>query len=216
MTSLLRTVALLTLAGGLLTGPTATAAPDVPHDGGRSVHLDHPRPVRTVERREAVEFFWYDCTHSYQLEAPLEQWAARHRSDVALRRIPAVWPGGPDEQAQLAHARLYYTLEKLGQVDRMQLAAFRAVREQGEDLTGEEQATDWAQRQGIDAAAFRAAYRSPEVDKAANGASALLVRYEVTEVPTVLLQGGRFRTSPSRAGGVQRMPEILDDLVARA
>ncbi|GAA2269721.1 MULTISPECIES: DsbA family protein [Kitasatospora] len=216
MNPLLRTAALLALAGGLLTGPSAAAAPEVPHDGAQFAHLDHPRPVRAVERREAVEFFWYGCPHSYQLEQPLEQWADRHHGDVTLRRVPAVWSGGPDERAQLAHARLYYTLEKLGEVDRLQLAAFRAVRDQGEDLAGEEQAADWARRQGLDARAFRAAYRSPEVDRATRGASDLLVRYEVKEVPTVMVRGGRFRTSPSRAGGVERMPEVLDDLIARS
>ncbi|MGK4584505.1 thiol:disulfide interchange protein DsbA/DsbL [Kitasatospora sp. HPMI-4] len=217
MNSLLRTAALLALAGGLLTGPTAAAAvPGVPHDGARSDRLDHPRAVRTMERQEAVEFFWYGCSHSLRLERPLEQWAARHHGDVTLRRIPAVWRGGPDERVQLAHARLYYTLEKLGRVDRLQLAAFRAVQEQGERLTGEDQAADWARRHGIDRAAFRAAYRSPEVGRAAEGAADLLVRYQVKEVPTVLVQGGRFRTSPTAAGGVERMPEVLDGLVAKS
>ncbi|MDH6128186.1 thiol:disulfide interchange protein DsbA/DsbL [Kitasatospora sp. GP82] len=214
MNSLLRTAALIALAGGLLTGPNAVAAPDVPHDGAHFVHLGHPQPVRAVGHREAVEFFWYDCVHSHQLEAPLEQWAARHSSDVTLRRVPAVWPGGPAEQVQLAHARLYYTLERLGEVDHLQLAVFRAVRGQKADLTTEELATAWAQRQGLDAAKFRAAYRSPEVDRSAKGAADLLVRYRVSEVPTVVVEGGD-RTSPSKAGGVEQMPAVMDDLVAR-
>lgn len=213
MKSLLRTAVLLAVSGGLLTGPAAVAAvPGAAHPGAQYVRLHHPQPVRETAKHEAVEFFWYDCTHSQQLELPLEQWAERHRADVALRRVPAVWPGGPDEQVQLAHARLYYTLESLGVVDRLQLDVFRDVQEQRADLTTEDLAAGWALRHGLDTAKFRAAYGSAEVDRATREAPSLLTRYEVTELPTVVVQG-RYRTGPSAAGGVDRMPAVLDRLV---
>ena len=210
---LLRTAtALLVLTAGLAPGATAAAVPDAPRD---AAHLQLPgRPARTpVQRQEAVEFFWYDCVHSAQLEEPLEQWAARHHDDVLLRRVPAVWAGGPDEREQLGHARLFYTLERLGAVDRLQAAAFRAVREHRADLSTEDGAAGWALGQGLDGAAFRAAYRSAEVDRAVADAPGLLTRNRITEVPTVLV--GPERTSPTAAGGVDRMPAALDGLVER-
>jgi len=211
--SLLRTAAVLALAGGLLSSPAAAAAaPDVPHDG---MHLGHPRPVREAAKREAVEFFSYDCYHSQQLELPLERWAERHRGDVVLRRVPAVWAGSPDEQVQLGHARLYYTLERLGQVDRLQTDVFRAVREQHADLTSEDRAAAWAVLHGLDAASFREAYRSPEVQRAAQDAAGMLIRYRVDELPTVVVEG-RYRTAPSKAGGVEQMPAELDRLVGQS
>ncbi|WP_280718963.1 thiol:disulfide interchange protein DsbA/DsbL [Kitasatospora sp. MAP5-34] len=220
MNSLLRTAVLLAVTGslltsGLLTGPAAVAAgPAAPHESAQYVQLAHPQPVREAAKQEAVEFFWYDCSHSQQLEFPLERWAERHRTDVVLRRVPAVWPGGPDESVQLAHARLYYTLERLGAVDHLQLDAFRAVHDQHTDLTTEDLATGWALRHGLDAAGFRAAYRSPEVDRATKEAPALFTRYEVAELPTVVVQG-RYRTGPSAAGGVDQVPAVLDRLVAQ-
>ncbi|WP_441248721.1 thiol:disulfide interchange protein DsbA/DsbL [Kitasatospora sp. McL0602] len=225
--SLLRTAVLLAFTGSsLLTVPTALAA--VPHAGlphavgpqgsapqgsTKYARLVHPQPVPSAATRDAVEFFWYDCTHSEQLEAPLERWAERHRADVTLRRVPAVWPGGPDERAQRAHARLYYALERLGVVDRLQADTFRAVHDQHTDLTTEDLATAWAGRQGLDQSRFRAAYRSPEVDRATNDAPALFTRYEVAELPTVVVQG-RYRTGPGAAGGVDQVPPVLDRLVA--
>ncbi|WP_405014226.1 DsbA family protein [Kitasatospora sp. NBC_01539] len=200
------------LTSGLAPGAAVAVAPDVPRDGAHLALPGHP-PRAAAQRQEAVEFFWYDCVHSAQFEAPLERWAAGHRDDVLLRRVPAVWPGSPDEQEQLGHARLYYALERLGQVDRLQAAAFRAVREHRSDLSGEEGAAAWAAGQGLDAAAFRAAYRSPEVDRAVADAPGLLTRHRITEIPTVLVGSGR--TSPTAAGGVDRMPDALDGLVER-
>ncbi|WP_051732836.1 thiol:disulfide interchange protein DsbA/DsbL [Kitasatospora phosalacinea] len=169
-----------------------------------------PKAQRT---HEAVEFFWYDCSHSALLEQPLTRWAAEHRSDVTLRRVPAIWTGSPDEAEQRAHARLFYALDRLGEVDRLQAEVFRAVRERHTDLTTERAAADWAAGQGVDAAEFRAAYRSAEVDRAVEDAQQLFVRDGITELPTVVVDGAG-RTSPTKAGGVDGMPSALDRLVA--
>ncbi|WP_206745153.1 thiol:disulfide interchange protein DsbA/DsbL [Kitasatospora sp. CB01950] len=185
------------------------AAPQAPAPQGST---NGPKATRT---HEAVEFFWYDCMHSAALEAPLADWAAKHRSDVTLRRIPAIWVGSPDEAEQRAHARLFYTLDRLGEVDRRQAAVFRAVRDEHADLATEQGAADWAAGHGIDAAKFRAAYRSAEVDRAVEQAPKLFADYQVNELPTVIVDGNG-RTSPTRAGGVDNMPAALDRLVTEA
>ncbi|MER5640043.1 thiol:disulfide interchange protein DsbA/DsbL [Kitasatospora sp. NPDC002227] len=210
MNPLLRTAILLAVSGSLLTGPTAMAAP---RDSAQYVRLEHPQPVVATAKHEVIEFFWYDCYHSDVLELPLERWADRHRDDATLRRVPAVWTGSPEEKVQLAHARLYYTLERLGAVDRLQTKVFHAVRIDEADLTTEEFATAWAAKAGLDATLFRAAYRSAEVDQAVREAPALFKRYEVNELPTVVVQG-QYRTSPTAAGGVEQIPSVLDQLVA--
>ncbi|MFD9124123.1 thiol:disulfide interchange protein DsbA/DsbL [Kitasatospora sp. NPDC059571] len=207
---LLRTAtALAVLTAGLAPATATAAAPDAPRD---PVHAgpQAPRP-RAAERREAVEFFWYGCRHCAQFEPALERWAAEHRDGAVLRRVPAVWPGGPDEQVQRAHARLYYTLERLGAVDRLQQAVFRAVREEHRDLTTEDRAAAWALTQGLDPAAFRAAYRSADVDRLTDDAPDRLVRDRITELPTVVV--GDERTSPSTADGVERMPAAMDGML---
>ena len=69
-------------------------------------------------------------------------------------------------------------------------------------------------RQGVDAVRFGAAYRSAEVGQSVDGAAAQFVRYGINELPTVVVQG-EYRTSPTKAGGVEGMPEVLDYLVQR-
>ncbi|MFJ6138954.1 thiol:disulfide interchange protein DsbA/DsbL [Kitasatospora sp. NPDC092286] len=214
MKSLLRSTVLLAVAAGIAASPLQAGAitPQPPHEGAQYVRLDQPQPVRESTRTEAVEFFWYDCSHSQLLEQPLQDWAGRHRADATLRRVPAVWPGDPHEGAQRGHARLYYTLERLGLVERLQTTVFRAVRVDRADLTTEAGAADWALRQGVDPRRFREAYRSAEVQRATDEAAGLFVRYGVEELPTVVVQG-EYRTSPTRAGGVEAMPGVLDHLV---
>ncbi|WP_030245623.1 thiol:disulfide interchange protein DsbA/DsbL [Streptomyces sp. NRRL S-350] len=212
--SLLRSTVLFAVAVGIAASPVQAGAMthQPPSEGAQYVRLDHPQPVRESSRTEAVEFFWYDCGHSQALEQPLQAWAEKHRDDVALRRVPAIWPGSPEEKVQRGHARMYYALERLGLVERLQTSVFRAVHDDGVDLAGEASATDWAVRHGVDAQLFAQAYRSAEVGRSVDDAAAAFVRYGVNELPTVIVQG-EYRTSPSKAGGVEAMPEVLDYLV---
>ncbi|MER6399792.1 thiol:disulfide interchange protein DsbA/DsbL [Kitasatospora sp. NPDC001603] len=215
MKSLLRSTVLLAVATGIAASPVQAGAATThqpSREGSQSVRVDQLKPVRESARTEAVEFFWYDCGHSQQLEQPLQAWAEKHRSDVNLRRVPAIWPGSPEERTQRGHARLYYTLERLGLVERLQTSAFRAVHTDDKDLTTEDTTTDWAVRQGVDERTFRDAYRSDDVRRAVDDAAAMFVQNKINELPTVIVQGEE-RTTPTRAGGVSAMPDALDRLV---
>ncbi|WP_329561856.1 thiol:disulfide interchange protein DsbA/DsbL [Kitasatospora sp. NBC_01266] len=204
-------VLLLSVAGTL--GATVPASNAVSADTSY-VSLQHPQPVRETAKREVVEVFWYGCVHSQLLEQPLEQWAARQPSDVVLRRLPAVWPGESDQTVERGHARLYYTLDRLGQVDRLQLAVFHAVRDENRDLTTEDAAADWAASQGVDRKSFTTAYESDQVRQEVAQAPDDLKRYEITELPSAVVQG-QYLTSPTRAGGVDAVPQVIDQLLER-
>ncbi|MEU6232823.1 thiol:disulfide interchange protein DsbA/DsbL [Kitasatospora sp. NPDC047058] len=216
MNSLLRSTVLLAVAAGIAATPVqagaATAQPST--EAPQSVRLDHVLPVQENTRTEAVEFFWYDCGHSQQLEQPLQAWAEKHRADVELRRVPAIWPGSREEAVQRGHAHLYYTLERLGLVERLQTSAFRAIHSNDQDLTTEDTATDWALHQGVDPNAFRDAYRSDEVRRAVDDAAQQFIRYRINELPTVIVQDDA-RTTPTKAGGVEAMPAAMDQMVAQ-
>ncbi|MCC9310161.1 thiol:disulfide interchange protein DsbA/DsbL [Kitasatospora sp. RB6PN24] len=209
MTPVARAAALLATAVIGLAGVPAQAAAD-----GTYAPLKHPQPVTQTDTREVVEFFWYGCSHSQALEQPLEDWIAKQPKDVVLRRIPVVWSGAPDQDVERAHARLYYTLERLGQVDRLQLAVFQAVRDQGADLTTEDAAAQWAEQHQVDRGRFAAAYESPEVAQEVDRAPQEMARYEVNEIPAAIVQGAN-QTTPSRAGGAEQMVPVVDQLVSQ-
>ncbi|MFR0356295.1 thiol:disulfide interchange protein DsbA/DsbL [Streptomyces sediminimaris] len=181
-----------------------------PKEGTQYFRLKHP--VAGVDAHQVVEVFWYDCPDSYAFEKPLETWAARQHPRVKVVRVPAAWPDRPD---QLAYARLYYTLDRLGLAEREALPVFRAVRDRHQDLTSEKRVLAWAAERGLDVGAVRRAYRSKAVDAAVEAAPALRERYQVVEEPTVVV-GGRFRTSPLQVGSASETVSVMDHLYRTA
>ena len=72
------------------------------------------QPLTDPARIEVVDFFFYGCPFCNELRPMLESWRKALPADVVFRRTPTV---RHDSWAPLA--RTYYTLEALGQTERL-------------------------------------------------------------------------------------------------
>jgi len=169
-----------------------------------------PQPVPPGPRIEVVEFFWYGCPHCNMLQPFLEQWLKRKPADVEFRRVPAIF-----RQSWIAHARLFYTLETLGELDRLHQAVYRAIHTESKPLNSADSAAEWAVQNGIDKAKFIAAYDAPEVAKKVEQAIAQTRSYQVEGTPSVVVDG-RYVTSSSMSETYAGVMVIVDDLVRLA
>lgn len=202
-------LALLALTALASIGPASAQAP-APRLKFEYELLPQPQPVTTGERIEVVEFFWYGCPHCNNLQPPLEAWLKRKPADVELRRIPAVF-----RESWLPHARLYYTLEVLGELPRLHQSVYRAIHFEKESLTTASTSGDWAMRQGIEPARWLAAYNSPEVERKVQESRALTRAYAVPGTPSLVVDG-RYLTSSSMAESMPEVITILDGLIVMA
>jgi thiol:disulfide interchange protein DsbA len=172
--------------------------------------LPQPQPVTTGDRIEVVEFFWYGCPHCNNLQPPLEAWLKRKPADVELRRVPAVF-----RESWIPHARLYYTLEALGELPRLHQSVYRVIHFEKESLTTANATAEWALRQGIEPAKWTAAYNSPEVEKKVQDSRNLTKLYAVPGTPALVVDG-RYLTSSSMAESMPGVITILDGLIVMA
>ncbi len=114
----------------------------------------------------------------------LAEWEKRKPADVVVRRIPAILREG-----WLADAHLYYTLELLGEADRLHAAVFDSIHK-GQLRTSDEAAVaEWAVKNGIDAQKWQQAYRDNEVRNRVVRAMKLASSYDVRGTPAVIVDG---------------------------
>jgi thiol:disulfide interchange protein DsbA len=178
---------LYALACALLIAAPALAQ-RAPVNGQDYFDLNPPQATESPGKIEVTEFFWYRCPHCYALEPQLASWLKQLPKDVQFRRVPAVFS---DEWA--IDARIFYTLDSLGQEERVHRALFDAIHQQGGvRLKGEAYAkwvADWVAKQGVDAKKYDEAYRSFSVSTKVRRATQMTNAYKFDGVPAMAVQG---------------------------
>lgn len=169
-----------------LTWTTGQAAPA---QGTDYALISPPQAPSTTEKVEVLEFFSYGCPHCYHLHPLLNQWTqAELPANAVLIRVPVSL--GRREWGQLVRA--FYTLETLGELERLDGALFDGIHKDGQRLFDLDQLAAWAAQNGIDANKFRSHFTSPEVSAKAMRAEQLARDYKINGVPTITV-GGKYR-----------------------
>ncbi len=172
--------------------------------------VEPPHPTPAGNRVEVIEFFYYGCPVCYETEPFLSRWLGTAPEYVALRRVPAL-----STEAWGPLAKLFYTLDALGQIGRLHWPVYDSFHFEDVRLNDEKIMADWAVRNGIDRQRFLETYGSPEVAAKVTLARELLKAYDVRGVPTFIVDG-KFLTSARLAGGTRQVVQVVDQLVRLA
>lgn len=189
---------------------SAVAAPDAAFEGHDYAALKNARPVATGKDVEVLEFFWYRCPHCFQLEPGMNAWLKTLPKDARIRRVPAVFR--PD---WLPAAKLYYSLEQMGLLDRLHGKVFDAYNIENIDLNSPAVLGGWIAQQGVDRKKFEAIYNSFSTQSKANQGAQLATAYAISGVPTLIVDG-KYMTSVSMTQSEPRLFEVLDQLIVKA
>lgn len=186
----------------------SAAAPLV--EGKNYTRLANPQPVDTGKKIEVIEFFSYGCPHCAALEPYLDAWRAKLPADVAFRRVPVLFH---DQWVHLA--RIYYTLEAMGDDAKISPEVFKAIHGDGIALWDDKKFFDWAASKGLDRKKVEAVFSSFGVDSKIKRAMQLGKDYGIDSVPTVIVDG-KYMTSSAMVGTHAALPGAIDELIAKA
>ena len=166
-------------------------------------------PLENAEaKHEVVELFWYGCSHCYDFEPHINKWKENKSSDVSFIRVPAIFNPRWEQ-----HARAYYSLELMGELQKGHDLLFNGIHEQGRGLHDLDSMARFFAANDIDEAKFRESFNSFAVETKINRAKQLVRQYQITGVPTVIIDG-EFKVSASTAGGYPQLVDIIDNLTA--
>ena len=197
------------LVSASLFGMSVQAA-DVPLEAGKTYfELSKPVAVAVPGKVEVVELFWYGCPHCYSFEPVVNPWAEKLPADVNFVRIPAMF-GGPWD----AHGQMFLTLEAMGVENKVHSAVFNAIQKEGKRLTKPEEMADFLATQGVDKDKFLATFNSFAVQGQVQKAKELAKKYEISGVPTMVVNG-KYRFDLGTAGGPEQALNVADQLIAK-
>ena len=193
---------LLAFAGGAL-----AAAPKLNTDYRLVIP---PQPVETGNKIEVIEFFYYGCPHCYDLEPYLKNWLSGAPKDVAFRRIPAVF-----RDSWVPLTKTFYTLDALGELDRLHGDVFEAIHVKQINLNNEQILLDWMEQHGVNRKKFADAYNSFSVYNRAEFAKKLTQAYGVEGTPSMVVDG-KYLTGTGMTGSHESTMRVLDQLIEKA
>ena len=203
---LARTLALGVLMASALAF-TARAEIVAGHD---YVVLNPAQPTTAEGKVEVIEFFWYGCPHCYELHPHLKRWLQQKPQDVQFRYVPAV-----ARDSWVPGAKIFYALEALGELNRLNDQVYDAIHLDQIDLNNEQVLLDWVAKRGIDRQKFIDAYNSFAVQAKVAQARRMTRDYQIRGVPTLVVDG-KYLTSGTYAGSVQGAVAVMDQLVKKA
>jgi thiol:disulfide interchange protein DsbA len=198
-----------TLLSALAIGLFALSAQAAePVEGKHYARLQMQQPTEQAGKVEVIEFFWYGCPHCGQFEPLLKSWVKKLPPDVSFRKVPAIF-----RDSWAPGARIYYTLEALGLLDKLNDAVFHAMLKEKINLNDEKTLFDWVAKKGVDPQKFAGAYKSFSVDAKVRKAAEMTQEYGFGGVP-VLIIGGKYMPGPN-LGTFGDMLRVVDGLIEK-
>lgn len=177
-------------------------------EGNQYLRLKVPQPVESGKKIEVIEFFSYGCPHCKDLEPFLQTWLKTLPADVQFRRVPVMF-----QDRWVPLAKIFYTLDALGEDVRLSPEVFAALHDRGVTLWQDKTFFDWVATKGVDRKKAEDMYNSFGIGGKVNRARAAAQAYQVQSVPLVVVDG-KFVTN--RVSSHSAMPAVIDALIAKA
>jgi len=169
--------------------------------------LSPAQPTHTGEKIEVLEFFFYGCSHCFNLHPQISAWEKRIPKDVELQYVPVIfrdsWEG---------MARAFYALEALGQQRKLHEELFNAWNVSNIDLSDDAHILDFVVQHGVDRAKFSAAYSSFTMSSKVARSNQMVRDYGIRGTPTLVVDGKYVISGLEPAETIK----VLDVVVAKA
>jgi thiol:disulfide interchange protein DsbA len=179
-------------------------------EGKQYVRFKNPAPATAGKKIEVLEFFSYGCPHCADLEPEMQAWMKTLPPDVQFRRVPVIF-----QDRWVILAKVYYTLEALGEEQRLSPEVFTAIHKGGTNLASDKAFFDWAASKGLDRKKVEDMYNSFAIAGKINKAKTEAQQYNVQSVPMIVVDG-KFMTATDKVGTHAALPPAINALVVKA
>ena len=191
----------LVVAALLLAGGTAFAAAEP----GKDYKLLNPPQPSSTKKIEVLGFFFYGCSHCFDLHKPLSAWEKTMPKGTELIYVPAIFRDSWEPMA-----RTFYALESLGQLHQLHDALYKAWNVDKTDLSDEAKILDFVAPRGVDRAKFSAAYNSFSMQSKVVRAKQMIRSYGITGTPTLVVDGKYLITALQPADTIRVLNEVIE------
>ena len=207
MKKMITAVALL--LGAALLPINATAMPEAFIAGVHYKSTAQLLATSSEDKIEVVEMFSYACPHCFHLDPLVEEWKKTLPENVVFVAVPAIF-----RDSWLELAKLFYTAEATGDLEKLHPLIFKAIHEEKRRMVTEDDMLDFVADQGIDREGFEKMMNSFAVKGKVKKALIMSQISGITGVPAMIVNGKYISDGPM-AGGHENLLKAVDFLVLK-
>jgi thiol:disulfide interchange protein DsbA len=141
------------------------------------------------------------------MEPHVEKWLPSKPADVEFIRVPGVL-----NKLWMAHARAYYTAQKLGVLEQIHRPLFDALHKDHRKIFSEDEMRDFFVEKGVNAADFTRTYNSNDVEIRVKQAYVLAQNYRLTGVPAFIVNG-KYLITGQLAGTYENIITTVNNVI---
>jgi thiol:disulfide interchange protein DsbA len=146
--------------------------------------LNPPQSVENDGKIEVLEFFAYGCIVCANAEPRVKAWVAAQGADIKFRQVPS-----PVPVRGIDSVPIFYTLEAMGQLNRLHQKIFDAANVENVQLGHPPTLLKWLDKNGVKPADFETMQKSFSVDSRIKRAVRMVKDYQVGSTPTFVIDG---------------------------
>jgi len=185
----------------LFSGSTTFAAVEL----GKDYKMLNPSQPTSSKKIEVLEFFFYGCSHCFNLHKPLSAWEKAMPKDVELTFVPTIFRNSMEPMA-----RTMYALESMGQLNKLHDVLYRAWNVENQELFDESAITNFVTKHGVDRKKFTAAYNSFSMQSKVVRAKQMIRSYGISGTPTIVVDGKYVITGLQPDDTVRVLKEVIN------
>jgi len=190
----------LLIAAALLLSNGSNASVEL----GKDYKMLNPSQPTSNKNIEVLEFFFYGCSHCFNLHNPLSSWEKTMPNDVELTLVPTIFRNSMEPMA-----RTMYALESMGQLNKLHEALYRAWNVEKQELFDESAITNFVAKHGVDRKKFAAAYNSFSMQSKVVRAKQMVRSYGINGTPTLVVDGKYVVTGLQPDDTVRVLKEVI-------
>lgn len=176
-----------------------------PVEGKDYTVINPAQPTSSGNKIEVLEFFFYGCSHCFNIHPLISAWEKKIPKDVQLTYVPTIFNDGMESMA-----RTYYALETLGKLDTLHDELFNAWNVQKLDLRENNKAINFVAQQGIDRKKFSDAFNAFSMQSKVMRSKQMAQSYNIRGTPTLIVDGKYMVAVLGPADSMRVMADLVD------
>ena len=190
----------LAVAALFLIGGTALFAAEL---GKEYKLLNPPQPV-SGKKIEVLEFFFYGCSHCFDLQKSLHPWLKTMPKDAEMIYVPTIYRDSMEPMA-----RAFYALDSMAEVQKLHDKLYLAMNVENVDLSDETKISEFVAKNGVDRTKFSAAYNSFTIQSKVTRAKQMVRSYRIGGTPTLIVDGKYIITGLHSEDTIRVLNEVI-------